>query len=190
MHYPVMTERQVATRWRISLKTLRRWRASGEGPRWHKLFKLVRYHMDDLFEFERRGTQYWSTILDDGERVPKVVARPPKEAPPPEDATAESFYLTAKKVLEATGLPGYWFTDPKARAAKRIPHLALVGNVRYSLEAIWAWEQASSVVGRPQEPKAAPTPELIEVAPQCVPRWYELARAMDGERFDSPQTSE
>lgn len=190
MDYPVMSEWQVAHRWKISTKTLRRWRASGEGLRWHKLFNLVRYHKADVLEFERRGAQYWSTILDDGERVPKVVARPLKEAPPPEEAAADSFYLTVKEVLEATGLPGYWFTDPKARAAKRIPHLALVGNVRYSLEAIWAWEQANSVVGRPPEPKAAPAPEPIEVAPQCVPRWYELARAMDGERFDSRQPSE
>lgn len=90
-----------------------------------------------------------------------------------------------KEVLEATGLPGYWFTDPKARAAKRIPHLALVGNVRYSLEAIWAWEQANSIVGRRPAPKPTPAPEPIEVAPQYVPRWYAIARAMDGERLDS-----
>ena len=37
MHYPVMTERQLAFRWKISLKTLRRWRLDGEGPVWHKL---------------------------------------------------------------------------------------------------------------------------------------------------------
>ncbi len=190
MDYPVMSEWQVAHRWKISTKTLRRWRASGEGPRWHKLFNLVRYHKADVLEFERRGAQYWSTILDDGERVPKVVARPPKEAPPPEDVAAESFYLTVKEVLEETGLPGYWFTDPKARAAKRIPHLTLVGNVRFSLEAIWVWEQANSTVGQPPAPKPAPAPEPIEAAPQRVPRWYELAHAMDRERFDSRQTSE
>lgn len=190
MDYPVMSEWQVAHRWKISAKTLRRWRASGEGPRWHKLFNLVRYHKADVLEFERRGAQYWSTILDEGERVPTVVACPPKESPPLEEAGAESFYLTAKNVLEATGLPGYWFTDAMVRAAKRIPHLALVGNVRYSLDAIWAWEQANSVVGRPPEPKTAPAPEPIEVAPPCVPRWYELARAIDAERFDSHQTSE
>lgn len=44
MHYPVMTERQLAFRWKISLKTLRRWRLDGEGPVWHKLFQHVRYH--------------------------------------------------------------------------------------------------------------------------------------------------
>ena len=31
MHYPVMTERQLAFRWKISLKTLQRWRLDGEG---------------------------------------------------------------------------------------------------------------------------------------------------------------
>lgn len=36
MHYPVMTERQVAARWKLSLKTLRRWRLDKEGPIWHK----------------------------------------------------------------------------------------------------------------------------------------------------------
>ncbi|MGI9132740.1 MAG: helix-turn-helix domain-containing protein, partial [Rhodoferax sp.] len=44
MHYPVMTEKQVADRWQVSLKTLRRWRLDGEGPVWHKLFRHVRYH--------------------------------------------------------------------------------------------------------------------------------------------------
>lgn len=43
MHYPVMTEKHVADRWQVSLKTLRRWRLDGEGPVWHKLFRHVRY---------------------------------------------------------------------------------------------------------------------------------------------------
>ena len=43
-HYPVMTEKHVADRWQVSLKTLRRWRLAGEGPVWHKLFRQVRYH--------------------------------------------------------------------------------------------------------------------------------------------------
>lgn len=175
MDYPVMNEWQLAHRWKLSTKTLRRWRASGEGPRWHKLFKLVRYHKADVLEFERLGAQHWSTILEDGERLPKVITRPPKDAPPPEEDPDESFYLTVKEVLEATGLPGYWFTDTMMRAAKRIPHLALVGNVRYSLEAIWQWEQANSTVGRPPETKPAPAPKPLAATPPRVPRWYELA---------------
>ncbi len=54
MHYPVTTERQVALRWRISLKTLRRWRLDNQGPIWHKLFHHVRYHEADIIEFERQ----------------------------------------------------------------------------------------------------------------------------------------
>ena len=53
MHYPVMTERQLAARWKISLKTLRRWRSDNEGPTWHKLFQYVRYHEADILGFER-----------------------------------------------------------------------------------------------------------------------------------------
>ena len=32
MHYPVMTEKHLADRWQVSLKTLQRWRFDGEGP--------------------------------------------------------------------------------------------------------------------------------------------------------------
>lgn len=48
MHCPVMTEKHVADRWQVSLKTLRRWRLDGEGPVWHKLFRHVCYHEADI----------------------------------------------------------------------------------------------------------------------------------------------
>lgn len=80
MHYPVMTERQVAARWKLSLKTLRRWRLDKEGPIWHKLFHHVRYHETAIFEFERQSAQHWMSILGDGERVPRAVTHPPKNA--------------------------------------------------------------------------------------------------------------
>ena len=73
MHYPVMTEKQVADRWQISLKTLRRWRLDGEGPVWHKLFRHVRYHEADVLEFEHSSakpvervaiTSLWSPKID------------------------------------------------------------------------------------------------------------------------------
>ncbi len=41
MHYPVMTERQLAFRWKISLKTLRRWRLDGE-EKWPRNSEQVR----------------------------------------------------------------------------------------------------------------------------------------------------
>ena len=43
MHYPVMTEQQVAARWKVSLKTMRRWRRDKVGPTCHKLFHHVRF---------------------------------------------------------------------------------------------------------------------------------------------------
>lgn len=177
MEYPAMNEWQVAHRWRVSPKTLRRWRASGDGPRWHKLFKLVRYHVADVLEFERRGAQHWTAILADNERVPNVVNLPPEETPSPGEADAGSSYLTGKEALEATGLPAFWFTDARTRATKHIPHLALVGSVRYSLNAIWTWEMGNSIVGTPPTLRPDPAAHLSPAIPEHVPRWFELARA-------------
>lgn len=108
MHYPVMTERQLAFRWKISLTTLRRWRLDGEGPVWHELFQHVRYHEADVLEFERQSAQHWTAILGDGERVPRAVTHPPKAEgdPQPSDAAEpELQYISAKDIVEATSLP-------------------------------------------------------------------------------------
>jgi hypothetical protein len=63
MHYPVMTEKQVAARWKVSPKTLRRWRLDNEGPVWRKLFRLVRYHEADVVAFEKSSSQFWGEIF-------------------------------------------------------------------------------------------------------------------------------
>lgn len=47
-----LTENEVATRTRISLATLRRWRLENKGPRYHKFGSLVRYAEDDLTNWE------------------------------------------------------------------------------------------------------------------------------------------
>lgn len=182
MQYPVMTERQLAARWKISLKTLRRWRTVNEGPVWHKLFQHVRYHEADVLEFERRGTQHWAAILDTGERVPKVVTRPPKEQTPTALEEVGTFWLTAQEVIEATALPKLWIKDAKFRAIRKVPHRTLVSMVRFSLEALWQWEQANSVVGRTLKPEAPlqPEPEAETSPPTRVPRWHELARELVG----------
>ncbi len=187
MHYPVMTERQVAFRWKISLKTLRRWRLDGEGPIWHKLFQHVRYHEADILEFERQSAQHWMAILGDGERVPRAVTHPPKaegNSPPSDAAESELQYISAKEIVEATGLPAHLFTDRIERERKRIPHLLLVRNLRFSLDAILQWELANSVRGGVAEPEIV-EPEPQPDAPGRVPRWHELVREQDGERFDS-----
>ncbi len=63
MCYPVMTEKHLADRWQVSLKTLRRWRLDSEGPVWHKIFRHVRYHEADVLDLERRGAQHLMTLL-------------------------------------------------------------------------------------------------------------------------------
>lgn len=115
MHYPVMTEQQVAVRWKISLKTMRRWRQDKVGPAWHNLFHHVRYHEADVFEFEQQSAQHWLTILGDRERVPRIATHPPKGAAdrkeqntPPDPMV---IYVSSKEVAEATGLPIYLFRD-------------------------------------------------------------------------------
>ncbi len=106
MHYPVMTERQVAALWKISLKTLRRWRLDNEGPIWHKLFHHVRYHEADILEFERQSAQHWKAILGDRERVPRVVTHPPKKAAdqPDADATEPSGKVAVGPIVGANVL--------------------------------------------------------------------------------------
>ena len=120
--------------------------------------------------------------------MPKVVTRPPQEQIETEEDDG-AFYITAQGVIEATGLPKHWFTTPEYRARKQVPHLALVGSIRFSLQAIWEWEQNHSTVGRPPEPKAPRPPDTEpEPAPLSrVPRWHELARELDREQFDSVQ---
>ena len=105
MHYPVMTEGQLALRWKISLKTLRRWRLEGEGPIWHKLFQHVRYHEADVLEFERVSAQHWTAILGDGERVPRAVIHPPKakgDPQPSDTAEPELHYVSCKEIVKLT----------------------------------------------------------------------------------------
>lgn len=191
MHYPVMTERQVAARWKVSLKTLRRWRLDNKGPIWHKLFHHVRYHEADILEFERQSAQHWIAILGDGERVPRAVTHPPKNANDPQSPEApepEVQYIGAKDVVEATDLPANLFIDRAERERKRIPHLLLVRNLRFSLDAILQWELANSVRGSVQEVLSQPAATEPEHHPDNaarVPRWHELVREQDRERFDS-----
>ena len=48
-----LTQDELAARWRISERTLDRWRALGTGPAWLKLNGRVRYRLEDVEAFER-----------------------------------------------------------------------------------------------------------------------------------------
>ncbi|MEY3201988.1 MAG: hypothetical protein RIR70_1538 [Pseudomonadota bacterium] len=192
MHYPLMTERQVAARWKISLKTLRRWRLEGVGAVWHKLFHHVRYHEANIFEFERQSAQHWSAILGDGERVLREVTRPLKvanESQAPDAAEPEVKYVSEKDVVAATGLPAYLFSDRSQRERKCIPHMMLVGNLRFSLDAILQWELANSVLGGVLAQTEGPAAIQLDCRPDTpvrVPRWHELVKDRRKDRVGAP----
>ena len=170
MHYPVMTEKHLADRWQLSLKTLRRWRHNGEGPVWHKLFCYVRYHEADVLEFEHLGAQHLMALLG--------INRDFK--PADEDVGAAfdaqgSRYITVKDIAEAASLPVYIFQDRAERERKQIPHLILLGNLRFSLPAILTWELTNSIPGTASTAVVEEAEVSIE-PPVPVKRWYELVR--------------
>lgn len=179
MRYPVMTEKHLADRWQVSLKTLRRWRLDGEGLVWHKLFRHVRYHEADVLEFERRGAQHLMTLLGID-----------REFKPADENVGVAFdaqgsrYLTAKDIAEAASLPIHIFQDRAERDRKQIPHLMLGGNLRFSLQAVLDWEIANSVRGC----VATAVVDAADVSTEpLVPakRWYEVVREQDREGLDS-----
>lgn len=182
MHYPVMTEKHLADRWEISIKTLRRWRLDNEGPVWHKLFRHVRYHVADIVEFEQRSSHHLMTLL--------VINREVKPAEPEVsqdqcfDAEAANHYFSTKEIAEAASLPIHLFRDQAERNRKCVPHLMLVGNLRFSLQAILEWEMANSVRGNVAAAAVEKVESLVEPSAPAK-RWYEIVREQDGERFNS-----
>ncbi len=139
MHYPVMTEKHLADRWQVSLKTLRRWRLDNEGPVWYKLFRHVRYHEADILEFERSSAQHLMTLLGINHEFK------PADVEVGEELDVDGgHYLTAKEIAEAASLPIHLFRDQAECNRKCVPHLMLVGNLRFSLPAILEWEMANS----------------------------------------------
>lgn len=50
----LLTPRELALRWRMSTRTLERWRASPHGPAWHRIGGKVLYLMDDILAYEDR----------------------------------------------------------------------------------------------------------------------------------------
>lgn len=56
-----LTQRDLASRWRVSLRTLERWRAQGAGPAWMKLCGRVVYREVDVEAFEAASLRQGDT---------------------------------------------------------------------------------------------------------------------------------
>jgi hypothetical protein len=113
MHYLMMFEKDLAARWQVSLKTLRRWRLDNEGPVWHKLFRHVRYHEANILEFESRSAQHLMTLH--GIKREFMPAEPDATLGQGHDAKAEGHYFTAKEIAETASLPIHLFRDQAER---------------------------------------------------------------------------
>ncbi len=50
-----MTQRELSRRWRVSVRSLERWRAEGKGPCWLRLCGRVVYRAEDVLAFENAG---------------------------------------------------------------------------------------------------------------------------------------
>lgn len=88
------------------------------------------------------------------------------------------------KIAEAASLQIHIFRDQTQRNRKRVPHLILVGNLRFSPPAILAWEIDNSVRAN----AAAATVEEIEspaTSSEPAKRWYAIVREQVAARFDS-----
>ncbi len=57
MHDLFIDQIHLARRWKISHRTLERWRWIKQGPNYTKLGRKVVYHLDDVIAFEARGLQ-------------------------------------------------------------------------------------------------------------------------------------
>ena len=177
MHYPILLETELAYRWKLSVKTLRTWRQRNVGPRWYTLGRHVRYHVADVLEYEANALPQW-LAHEAVEQHLKRTGKPGKFVVLDDNPPLASF-VDAKTMAAYAKLPYYIFADPKVRNQRQIPHLQVVGSVRYSPLAIWHWEQEQSVIGQ-----KAPTPPVRKHDRSSAPttalkaqRWYEINQA-------------
>lgn len=52
----LLTQRELAERWKVSGRTLERWRADVFGPAWLLIGGSIRYRLEDVLAFEAAHT--------------------------------------------------------------------------------------------------------------------------------------
>ncbi|ALN64609.1 putative terminase small subunit [Lysobacter antibioticus] len=55
MSQPNLSTEELADRWSVTTRTIKRWRSEGIGPRSFKVGQVVRYRLDDVEHFECRA---------------------------------------------------------------------------------------------------------------------------------------
>ncbi len=127
MQKMAINEMELAERWGLSPKTLRRWRLEGCGPKYMKLSRRVVYPLDEILDFERR-TLHESTW----KRASDVVVKP------------HAKLYSARQVAEATSLPMYVLTYPKVREALGLPFIRVGKLIRFNIDEVMAWARRTT----------------------------------------------
>ena len=69
MSNPHLSQTELANRWRMSPRTLERWRFTGEGPRFMKIGGRVVYRLEDIEAFEALQLRQVTPGISRGQRV-------------------------------------------------------------------------------------------------------------------------
>lgn len=132
---PFWNESQLAQRWKLSMKTLQRWRSEGIGPVFVKMRSRVLYPVGEIILFEH-SCRRRSTFEAENDILNVL----------PNDL------IDAVKASAKTGMPLLWFRSPAIRRQMGIPHLKAVRNVRFSTSELLKWAnkftQAELAMGR------------------------------------------
>ena len=132
---PFWNERQLAQRWKLSLKTLQRWRSEGIGPVFVKMRSSVFYPIGEiiLFEHSRRRRSTYESENDLFDVLPNDL-------------------IDALEASAKTGMPLLWFRSPTVRREMGIPHLRTLRKIRFSTSELMMWAnkfaQAERALGR------------------------------------------
>jgi hypothetical protein len=74
MSRPYLTQVELAALWRISPRTLERWRWAGEGPSFVKIGGRVRYRPEDVESFEANHLRRITGPADQNSESPERIA--------------------------------------------------------------------------------------------------------------------
>lgn len=150
MDYPIIDEDTLAKRWRLSPKTLHRWRKEGLGAAWHSLFGLVRYHVNDIVTYELE-IHRWNEACA-GKELPRDQMINPfyPNVELTEDSELEIF-LTSVEMSRMTSLPMKFFS-PEYMSKIRMPHRDFDRGmtIRFHMPDVLAWEIRTSTKGTKQ----------------------------------------
>lgn len=92
MNEGMLSQFELAKRWNISDKTLLRWRCVGQGPRYLKIGKLVRYTLEDVEAFELRARRDCTAELS-------KVDVPGREVPPHDQSSGSVRKFNLREAL-------------------------------------------------------------------------------------------